>query len=283
MPRLFTTAILLASVWIMSGCSERERADSTTPQPQTITLATTTSTQDSGLLDMLVPMFREQSGIEVKVIAVGSGQALELGRRGDVDVLLTHAPAAEEELVKDGFAENRIPVFHNDFVLVGPGDGPPGEHRPASLDDVLQQIASRNLPFVSRGDDSGTHRKEQQLWKSVSIEPKFSSYMTAGSGMAQTLRIAEEKRAYTLTDRGTYLVHRSEMDLPIIFEGDPRLTNPYAVMVINPIRHPHVHAQAANQFVDFLREARTQEAVGDFGRKLYGQPLFFPDAMNALP
>lgn len=283
MSRQFTAAFLLAAVWIMAGCSEREPAGPSTPQAQTVTLATTTSTQDSGLLDMLIPMFREQSGIEVKVVAVGSGQALELGRRGDVDVLLTHAPSAEEELVKDGFAEERIPVFHNDFVLVGPGDRPLREHPPASLDDLLQQIASLNLPFVSRGDDSGTHRKEQQLWKSVSIEPKFSGYITAGSGMAQTLRIAKEKRAYTLTDRGTYLVHRSEMDLPIVFEGDPRLINPYAVMVINPIRHPHVHAQAASQFVDFLREAMTQKAVGDFGRELYGQPLFFPDALKALP
>lgn len=283
MSRQFTAAFVLAGAWILAGCSEREPAGLSTPQSQTITLATTTSTQDSGLLDMLLPMFREQSGIEVKVVAVGSGQALELGRRGDVDVLLTHAPSAEDELVKEGFAEERIPVFHNDFVVVGPGDGPLREHPPASLDDLLQQIASRNLPFVSRGDDSGTHRKEQQLWKSVSIEPNFSGYITAGSGMAQTLRIAEEKRAYTLTDRGTYLVHRSEMDLRIIFEGDPRLINPYAVMVISSIKHPHVHAQAASQFVDFLREAMTQKAVGDFGRELYGQPLFFPDALNALP
>lgn len=281
--RRFTAAILLGCVLTMAGCSSQEPTGSTTPHLQSITLATTTSTQDSGLLDMLIPVFREQSGIEVKVIAVGSGQALELGRRGDVDVLLTHAPSAEAELVKDGFAEERIPVFHNDFVVVGPDDGSLGEHPPSTLNDVLQEIATRNLPFVSRGDDSGTHRKELQLWTSVSIEPKFSGYVNAGSGMAQTLRIAEEKRAYTLADRGTYLVHRNEIDLPIIFEGDPRLLNPYAVMVINPIKHPHVHAQAANRFVDFLREAKTQTAVGEYGRKLYGQPLFFPDAIKVVP
>ena len=276
MSRNLTSVFLLITLWTMAGCSEREPSGTTTSQPETITLATTTSTQDSGLLDMLIPMFREQSGIDVKVVAVGSGQALELGRRGDADVLLTHAQAAEEELVAEGFAEERIPVFHNDFVLVGPGDGPFSENPPASLDEALRQIASRDLPFVSRGDDSGTHRKEQQLWKSVSIEPKFSSYMNSGTGMAQTLRIAEEKRAYTLTDRGTWLVHRSELDLPVVIEGDPRLVNPYAVMVISPIKHPHTHAQAARQFVDFLRKSETQKAVGEFGQKQYGQPFFFP-------
>lgn len=274
MPRGVTAVLLLAGILVITGCSDRESADGTALP--TITLATTTSTQDSGLLDMLIPRFRKQTGIDVRVVAVGSGQALELGRRGDADVLLTHSPSDEATLVQDGFAEARVPVFYNDFVLVGPSAGALDEPWPATLDAVLRQIASQNRSFVSRGDDSGTHRREQQLWQSVLIEPRFSGYLNAGSGMAQTLRIAAEKQACTLIDRGTWLVHRSETDLQIIVEGDPRLINPYAVLVVNPRRHPHVHAPAARQFAAFLQEPGTQTAVGEFGRERFGQSLFFP-------
>lgn len=268
--RQFVVCAAIAAISLM-GCSR------STSFPRTLTLATTTSTQDSGLLDVLLPMFRKQTGIEVKVIAVGSGQALELGRRGDVDVLLTHAPQSEDEFVRNGFGEERVRVFHNDFVLVGPDGGALTSMLPASIDRVLQQIAEENLPFVSRDDDSGTHRKELELWKCVSVEPQFSNYLRAGAGMAQTLRIAEEKRAYTLADRATYLTHKPQSDLRILSEGDPKLINPYSTIVVNPAKHAHVHADAARQFVEFLTGKQAQQTVADFGKDKYGEALFFVD------
>ena len=275
MGRYFEATLLLASLLLATGCTATvPPVDSASPQ-QTLTLATTTSTRDSGLLEVLLPMFRQQTGIEVKVIAVGSGQALELGRRGDADILLTHAPEAEDQFVKDGFSKERIQIFHNDFILIGPPGGALNGRPVGSLDEALNRIASENLPFVSRGDDSGTHRKEQELWRSVTIEPDFSNYLSAGSGMAQTLRIAQEKRAYTLTDRSTFLVLRSELSLEIVIEGDPRLLNPYAVMAIDPARHSHVHAEAAGRFISFLRETSTRQTISEFGRTKYGQSLFF--------
>lgn len=243
----------------------------------TLRLATTTSTYDSGLLDVLLPLFQQQTGIEVKTIAVGSGQALELGRRGDVDVLLTHAPQAEEEFVRDGFGEERVRVFHNDLILVGPENSPLLSRLPVSIDQALQCIATEDLPFVSRGDDSGTHRQEMKLWKSLSIEPQFSNYLRAGSGMAQTLRIAAEKQAYTLTDRATYLSQQPNSGRRIWVEGEGALINPYSAIVVNPAKHAHVHADAARQFVKFLRAKHTQQTVADFGKAKYGEALFFPD------
>lgn len=268
-------SVVLAILLLVAGCAEDVPQSGSASRIQTLTLATTTSTRDSGLLDVLLPTFREETGIEVKVIAVGSGQALELGRRGDADVVLTHAPEAEEQFVKDGFAKERIPVFSNDFLLVGPSDGPLDQRPVASLDDALQRIASENLPFVSRGDDSGTHRKEQELWKSIKISPDFANCLNAGSGMAQTLRIAEEKQAYTLTDRGTFLVLRSELSLVIVVEGDSRLVNRYAVMAVDPARHSHVHSEAAGRLISFLRQESTQQTIREFGRAKYGQSLFF--------
>jgi len=253
------------------GCNR-----STAPS-KTLTMATTTSTQDSGLLDVLLPMFRKQTGIEVKVIAAGSGQALELGRSGDVDVLLTHAPQAEEEFVRDGFGERRVRVFHNDFVLVGPDSGPLTSSLPASIDMAFHHIAEENLPFVSRGDDSGTHRKEIELWKAISIEPQFSNYLRAGTGMAQALRIADEKRAYTLADRATYLSHKLQSDLHILVAGGEKLINPYSVIVVNPNKHAHVHTEAARRFVEFLTGKEVQQVVAEFGKDKYGETLFFVD------
>ncbi len=275
MNRHFAATLLLGSLLLAPGCNETVPSAGSTAGPQTLTLATTTSTRDSGLLEVLLPMFREQTGIEVKVIAVGSGQALELGRRGDADVLLTHAPEAEDQFVKDGFAKERIPVFHNDFIVIGPSGGPLHKRPVDSLNNALQRIASDNLLFVSRGDDSGTHRKEQELWKTVAIEPDFSNYLSAGSGMAQTLRIAQEKQGYTLTDRGTFLVLRSELSLQVVIEGDLRMLNPYAVMAIDPARHSHVHAEAADRFIRFLRQTSTRQTISKFGRMEYGQSLFF--------
>lgn len=269
--RILWIGILLLS----AGCAENSPSGSPELQPKKLTLATTTSTRDSGLLDALLPVFREQTGIDVKVVAVGSGQAIELGRRGDADVLLTHAPDAEQKFVEEGFAKERIPVFHNDFVLIGPDSPSLRENFPKTVSEALTRIASENLTFVSRGDDSGTHRKELALWKAVGIDPTFSNYLSSGSGMAQTLRVAEEKQGWTLTDRGTFLVLKSEINLTIQIEGDPELINPYAVMAVDPVRHPHVEAETAQEFIHFLNEESTRKLISEFGKNKYGQSLFF--------
>lgn len=245
---------------------------------QTITLATTTSTRDSGLLDVLVPMFERQTGIEAKVVAVGSGQALEMGRRGDADVLLTHAPDAEEQFVAEGHGTERRLVMYNDFVLVGPKPDPAQVHDEKSITAALRRIAQSESPFVSRGDESGTHLKEQSVWKEADISPQGDWYIKAGSGMAQTLRMASEKGAYTLTDRGTFLSQRNRLDLVILSVGDPMLRNQYAVIVVDPKKHPHVQASAAQRFADFLLSPETQRAIGDFGVEKFGEPLFFSQA-----
>ena len=254
------------------GCGARTTA------PRIITLATTTSTQDSGLLDNLLPDFRQQTGIEVKVVAVGTGQALELGRRGDVDVLLTHAPAVEEKFMAEGFGSERHPVMHNDFVLVGPRADPASLQGNPSVVEAFRQIAQAGLPFISRGDDSGTHQKEREIWTKSGVELKGSWYIQAGSGMAQALRMAQEKQAYLLTDRATFLALRKELDLAILVQGDALLRNRYAVIVVNPQKHPHVRHDAARQFAGYLVSADCQRKIADFGKDKYGQALFFSDA-----
>jgi tungstate transport system substrate-binding protein len=260
-------AAALAAALLAAGCSSG--------QPKTLTLATTTSTQDSGLLDVLVPRFRERSGIEVKVVAVGTGQALELGRRGDADVLLVHDPAAEQRFMDDGFGADRREVMHNDFVLVGPADDPAGVKGQASVAEAFARIARRGSPFVSRGDESGTHQKEKAVWHEAGVEPHGDWYLRAGAGMGQVLRLASEKRAYTLSDRGTFLALRQGLDLAVLAEGDPLLVNPYHVIVVNPAKHPHVHQREAQRFADFLLSPEGRGLIADFGKDRYGQPLFF--------
>jgi tungstate transport system substrate-binding protein len=260
----------LLALLVAAGCSGR-------PAP-TLTLATTTSTQDSGLLDVLVPRFREQSGIEVKVVAVGTGQALELGRRGDADVLLVHDPAAEQRFVAAGFGVGRRQVMYNDFVIVGPSADPAGVKGQASAAEAFRRIAAREAPFVSRGDESGTHVKEKAVWRQAGVEPKGAWYVRAGAGMGQVLRMASEKRAYTLSDRGTFLAQRGGLELAVLSEGDPLLVNQYSVIRVNPEKHPHVRKEAAEKFADFLLAAETQRLIADFGKDRYGQPLFFPGA-----
>ena len=252
------------------GCSR------TSPRPATITLATTTSTQDSGLLDVLIPLFREQTGVEVKVVAVGSGQALELGRRGDADVLLVHSPTAEEAFVRDGMSMERVPVMANDFVLVGPAADPAQIRGRTSITDAFREVARRQTPFVSRYDDSGTHQKEKAVWKECGDQPEGDWYLRSGTGMAQALRLANEKRAYILSDRGTFLALRDKLDLIVISEGDPLLKNPYHVLVVNPGKHPRVNLKGARQFVEFLTSPSTRKVIGGFGLDRYGQPLFIP-------
>jgi tungstate transport system substrate-binding protein len=246
----------------------------------TITLATTTSTQDSGLLDDLLPRFREKTGIEVKVIALGSGQALRMGRDGEADVLLTHDPAGEERFMAEGHGSLRRRVMHNDFVVVGPPSDPARIKGSKAAAEAFARVARHAATFVSRSDGSGTHQKEKEVWKQAGIEPRGDWYLKAGAGMLQVLRVADEKGAYALTDRGTYLAHREKLRLNVVCEGDPELENRYSVLLVNPEKHPHARADAARKFVDFLVSPEGQEAIRSFGAARFGRPLFYPDARD---
>jgi tungstate transport system substrate-binding protein len=249
------------------------------PAPS-ITLATTTSVQDSGLLDMLVPMFREQTGIEVKVVAVGTGRALEIARRGDADALIVHDPESEQRFMDEGHGESRRQIMHNDFVVVGPGDDPAKIRGTTTAVAALAQIAERQATFVSRGDESGTHLREKSIWKKVGIEPKGDWHVQAGAGMAAVLRMADEKRAYTLSDRGTFLALRDKIDLTILLEGDGMLLNRYSVIVVKADKHSAEAHERARHFAEFLVAPATQKAIGEFGVERFGQPLFLPDALG---
>lgn len=277
------TFLWLVSLGLVCGCSgtvppETSPETPTSPAVLAITLATTTSARDSGLLNVLLPVFERQDGIQVKVVAVGSGQALELGRRGDADLLLTHSPDDEKKFVEDGWGLNRRPLMHNDFIIVGPADDPAGIKSSKTAADALRTIAEKQGVFVSRGDESGTHKKEQAVWKAAGIKPQGDWYVSSGTGMALSLRMAHEKRGYILTDRGTFLSTGKEIDLVIDYEGDPLLLNKYSVMVVNPARHPHVHNAEAMKCADFLVSPTGQGIIRTFGVEKYGQPLFVPDA-----
>ncbi len=262
---------LILSTLAATGCH-----GATVEQPTTITLATSTSTRDSGLLDYLLPRFQAETNIRVKVIAVGTGQALELGRRGDADVLLTHAPAAEDQFMAAGHGLERRAVMMNDFVLLGPTNDLAQVADSPTILEALRKIARGQASFVSRGDQSGTHLKELKLWKETALEPAGQWYLESGTGMAATLRLANEKQAYMLCDRGTFLAQRDGLNLAILFEDDRRLLNPYSVMLVYSDSQSGVQQQAARQFLDFLIAPNTQQMIGQFGVSKFGQPLFFP-------
>ena len=249
------------------------------PAQSAIILATTTSTQDSGLLDVLVPRFEKERGIGIKVIAVGSGAALRMAARGDADVILVHAPAAERPYVEAGDLVDGRAVMHNDFVITGPGDDPAGIRALTSVNDVMRALATRGA-FVSRGDDSGTHSQELALWAAARIDPRsIQRREETGQGMGATLSIADQRRAYTLTDRGTYLSLRRRLKLAILFQGDASLRNLYHVYAVNPAKNPRIQRDAARTFIDFLVSPPIQQAIADFKRAEYGESLFFPDAL----
>ncbi len=258
----------------------------TTPIPRTdatkeIILSTTTSTQDSGLLDVLLPRFEQQTGYRVKPVAVGSGAAIALGERGEADVVLVHAPDSERPFVASGAGIDRQLVMYNDFVLVGPPDDPAGIRGMTDATAALKQIAAKGSPFISRGDNSGTQQLELKLWKETGITPSGQSwYVESGTGMGQTLQIADQRRSYTLSDRGTYLAFRDRIKLDILVEKDERLLNVYHVIAVNHQRFPAVNAAGAQAFIDFLLAPETQQLIGDFGRDRYNQPLFVPCAHN---
>ncbi|MGB2694703.1 MAG: substrate-binding domain-containing protein [Dehalococcoidia bacterium] len=243
-----------------------------------IILACGTTIQDSGLLDVLEPMFEKESGYTLKSICVGTGQALEMGSRGDADVLWTHDPKAEEAFVAAGDGVNRRLVMHNDFIIVGPQDDPAGIGEATDAVGALEAIAASGTPFISRGDDSGTHKLEMRLWQEAGIDPVGQDwYEETGQGMGATLQVANQRDAYTISDRGTYLSQRDRLDLTVDFEGDPALINIYHVMQVNPDRHD-VNAEGAAAFVEFLTSASVQKTIGEFGVPAFGEPLFTPDA-----
>jgi tungstate transport system substrate-binding protein len=225
---------------------------------------------------VLLPRFREQTGVEVKAVAVGTGQALELGRRGDADVLLVHDPAGEQRFMDEGFGAERQPVMWNAFVVVGPPTDPAGVKGKEAAAEAFSQIARRKAPFISRGDESGTHVREKAVWRQAGIEPRGAWYVRAGCGMGQALRMASEKRAYALTDRATFLALRKDLDLAVLSEGDQLLVNQYSTILVNPEKHPHVRREAARKFADFLLSRQAQKLITDFGKDRFGEPLFFP-------
>ncbi|HET6368241.1 MAG TPA: substrate-binding domain-containing protein [Pseudomonadales bacterium] len=249
-----------------------------TAQSRIVILSTTTSTQDSGLLDVLVPMFEKQSGLTVKTISVGTGQALALAARGEADVTLAHAPALEKKYVEDGRMRNRRLVMYNDFVVIGPEDDPARIKGLPKAADALKRIAVAGARFVSRGDKSGTHLLEQGLWKQAGIEPAAPWYLESGQGMGATLGIANDRRAYTITDRGTYLAFGKRLTLPILVEKDRPLLNIYSVMEVNPANGPRVNAAGGRALADFMLTSEVQAVIRAFGVERYGQALFVPIA-----
>jgi tungstate transport system substrate-binding protein len=243
-----------------------------------VILSTTTSTQDSGLLDVLVPVFEQRTGHTVKTIAVGTGQALALAARGEADVTLAHAPDLEKKYVVEGKLPNRRLVMYNDFLIVGPPDDPASVRSIESSVEAMKRIARSRARFVSRGDNSGTHTLEKVLWKLAGIEPGGAWYIESGQGMGQTLVIANDRHAYTLTDRATYLAFRKRLTLVSLLEGDKPLLNIYSVLEVNPANGPRVNVRGGKAFADFLVSPDAQAVIRTFGVEKYGRPLFVPIA-----
>ncbi len=251
------------------------------PARPDLILATTTSTQDSGLLDVLVPLFQQETGYKVKVVAVGTGQALQMGQEGNADVLLVHAPSSEKTYMDAGFGRDRLLVMHNDFIIVGSSSDPAGIKGDADAVDAFKKIATAGASFISRGDKSGTNTKELAIWKSAGLDPagqKPAWYLESGQGMGTTLTIASEKSAYTLTDRATYLANKANLQLDILVEKDKSLLNVYHVITVSPDKWPKVNYDGAIAFAKWITLPATQDVIGKFGVDKYGQQLFVPDA-----
>ncbi len=243
---------------------------------QQIVVASTTSTEQSGLFGYLLPEFKKAQGLDVKVVALGTGQALDMGRRGDADVLFVHDQVAEEKIVADGFAVKRFPVMYNDFVLVGPASDP-AKTKGNDIVEALKKVAAANNAFISRGDKSGTHAAELRFWKMAAVpDAKGAGYKECGCGMGPALNIASSTGAYALTDRGTWLNFKNRGDLAVLVEGDKRLFNQYGVMLVNPARHPHVKAVDGQKFIDWVVSAKGQAVIASY--KIGGEQLFFPNA-----
>jgi tungstate transport system substrate-binding protein len=271
-----TIGLATALVWVWSAAPAT--AQTSSAPSKVVILSTTTSTQDSGLLDVLVPMFEKQTGYSVKTISVGTGQSLALAARGEADVSLVHAPPLEKKYVAEGKMLNRRLVMYNDFVIIGPAEDPAKIKGVAKATDALKKIAESQSRFVSRGDKSGTHSLELALWKAAGIEPKGGWYIESGQGMGQTLGIANERGAYTMTDRATFLAFQQRIKLPILVEKDRPLLNIYSVMEVNPANGPRVNPAGGKAFADFMVSPEVQAVIKAFGVDKYGQPLFVPIA-----
>ncbi|MBT2657414.1 substrate-binding domain-containing protein [Bacillus sp. ISL-18] len=279
----FVIALFALMLLVLSACGNTTSKDSAAkeqkpaaakPAPTNMILATTTSTQDSGLLDVIIPMFEKENNVKVKVIAVGTGEALAMGTKGEADALLVHAPAAEKAVVDAGDAINYKRVMYNDFVLVGPKENPAGV-RGDDIVAAFKKLAETKSPFISRGDDSGTNKKELAIWTTANIKPAGDWYVSTGQGMGQTLQVAAEKKGYVLTDRATWLAQSKNLDtLKIVVEGGKDLMNIYHVMEVNPEKHDKVNSTDAKKFVDFMVAPKTQDVIENFGKKEFGRSLF---------
>ena len=267
---------------MFSGCANKDEESQVNKEQkaESIILSTTTSTENSGLLDAILPNFTEKTGIDVKVVAVGTGKALTMGRDGEADVLLVHAKSSEEEFVKEGHGIERFDVMYNDFVLVGSKDDKANlkELAPNDIVKALSIIKEDKQTFITRGDDSGTHKKELSFWKSNDITPEGDWYVSTGQGMGATLNVANEVLGYTLTDRATYLSMKENLDLEIIVEGDENLFNQYGVIQVNPDKNEKINSDGAIKFIDWILSDETQKLIGEFGVDKFGQNLFNPNA-----
>ena len=271
-PRNILLSLLLVFSVLVTACG------SAAPSNPNIILATTTSTQDSGLLDVLVPMFEEQTSYKVQTVAVGTGEALKMGEEGNSAVLLVHAPSSEVKFMEGGFGKDRSLVMHNDFIIVGPANDPAGI-KELGPRETFEAIYNVGASFVSRGDDSGTHKKELEFWKKAELEPAGQAwYIETGQGMGASLTVASEKGAYILTDRATYLANRDNLDLEILLEGNKALLNVYHVITVNPDKWPEMNYEGALAFAKFMIDPATQDVIAQFGVDKFGQPLFYPDA-----
>ncbi|HOW57943.1 MAG TPA: substrate-binding domain-containing protein [Smithellaceae bacterium] len=274
MNKLFNSIVIVLLVILIAGIGYAQ-----TPQQKNIILATTTSTQDSGLLDELIPVFEKKTGYFVKTIAVGSGQAMKMGQKGEADVLLVHSPDAEIKFVAENYGVNRRLVMHNDFIILGMAADSAKIKGTKSAGDAFKKIAAAGSLFISRGDKSGTHAKEMKIWNGVGINPEGQKwYQQTGLGMGNTLGVAAEKKGYTLADRGTYLAMKKNLGLDILVEGDAALLNIYHIIEVNPAKWPKVNAAGSKAFADFMVAPETQAVIKTFGVDKFGSPLFFPDA-----
>jgi len=283
-------SILLALLLVASllgGCgqtasdqSEESGEEPAAPENPRVIMATTTSTENSGLLDYLLPIFEEDTGYQVEVIAVGTGKALQMGKDGEADVLLVHSKADEEAFVAEGHGLERFDVMYNDFIIIGPKDDPAkiGEIAANDVVKALKAIAESQSVFVSRADESGTHKKELECWKQANIEPQGDWYIEAGKGMGDVIQMAEEMNGYELSDRGTYLSMKDNIGLEILVEGDERLFNQYGVIAVNPEKNDQINAEGAQAFVDWILSEKAQNLIAEFGKEEYGQSLFIPNA-----
>ena len=264
---VFNLMLILGGITPASGAELRLR------------MATTTSTDNSGLLKQLDPPFEALYGVRLDVIAVGTGKALKLGQNGDVDLVFVHAPAAERKFVAAGYGITRVPVMHNDFVIVGPSSDPAAISTSTSAAEALGRIARTRSVFISRGDESGTHKKEKHLWQAAGMVPRGKWYLATGQGMGAVLQIAADKNAYALTDRGTYIAYQRKIDLKILSEGDPLLSNPYHIIAVNPARHAHVKTALAKKYIAFVTGPEGQKIINEY--RLGGQQLFYPDVIKS--